>query len=1643
MAVSELPADLTQGAEGVFAAIRARYADEKTFHDKLEPFEDGLRSSTRDGLVEYLLTEPDGSDTNWRARFRTPDDLYHHFLMDVSVEGCARTSRVVAAISSVQLYVHRVLMNLEQNTATPPVTARFDSPERQAEWAWRKNFQVWVANRKVFLYPENYIEPDLRDDKTPLFRELEDTLLQQQITEQNVLDAYAQYLHGFEEVSKLRIAGAYHDRRGTAGDLLHLFGVTASEPPVYYYRTVRNLENSAGPAFSAWEKVDVQIPVRKVSPIIYLGRLYVFWVETTTRPLNEFKDGSSQFGGYRHSVRTKYSQLRLDGRWSPPQMLRVTETGITTDYSVVEDIRKNRPQTDPLFPGDYVPWDMHNRNHKEAIETYRPEGWKWEKVYLDVSTPSDRGANPQLRLSFFPRASQGSPWMEVVDLAATTSRRDTAKYTESYIRGFKWIRGVASWQLVPGLTFFDNATITGPSSARATSMWNEQWPPAGSAPIIELPRKAEIEIIAGGQGSVFFHIDGESSLLLVEGNGLTYSYRWLGTSLVNKVTTSLTLGGITALLSVDNQAALVEESPQVAILNSSVTPLFSADPISPLGAFSTYYREVFFHIPFLIANHFNSQQKFADAQRWYHYLYNPTANEPTANERTRPWRYLEFRKTTVQTLRDSLTNPGALAAYRKDPFNPHAIARLRPGAYQKSIFMKYIDNLLDWGDSLFSQFTMESVNEATMLYIMASDILGPRPAELGPCGETSVNPRTYEMIAPFLRPANPNEPPTTDFLIEELEGFTITKLEKQVDVRFIVYPEKTWVKTAKAATVSRMTVLGGNGVGLAGVTPASGGTVGAFSGPADPAGWNRTGAQTWKEPSATALAEVYSGEPLGGGAMVIVGGQAAPPPMPTTGVVKPGSPPYGAWGTVVPPVVVDPPKRLVPDDHLVTTVHVLDDGSRPQRVPVESAPPQPKLFELAHTRLVFCIPENRELRGYWDRVEDRLHKVRNCMDIAGVRRRLELFAPEIDPRLLVRMRAAGLSLDDVMNVTSGTLPPYRFAYLIEKARQHAGLVQSFGNQLQSALEKRDGEELTRLRAVHEQNLLKLRSQMTKWEIDAAEDTLESLRRQQQAVEYRRDHYGTLSQTGLTEWERVQQVSTHVGNSAIEMASLLQILAGGLKLLPQLGAPTAMKYGGEEMSGSALYGAGALKLIADAAELAGKSAGLESTFQRRDQDWKHQIELANKELSQLAKQITAAEIRRDIAAESQKIHERSVEQVQEIFEFLRDRFTNFGRFTWLAAELQKLHRMAFHAALSMARLAEQACAFEHPDEAAQPGLTGDYWDAGNAGLLAGDRLMLDLHTLERRYIETHHRTLEIEQSFSLARFDPNALSKLKIEGVCDFEIPEWFFDLTYPGHYRRRIKAVRLTMPCVVGPHTSLGAILRLTGSALRSEARMDSQVTVPLRHTTTIAASTGQGDAGLFEFAFRDERYLPFEGAGVNSQWQLSLPKTVRPFDYATISDVILRISYTAEEDAGLRERIEGVTGLLSTLGDVGVTRMFSLRHEFPRAWNALQGGTLPGALDILDVHLPFFLSSFTLQPAEFEFLIERSAEQPPTYPSLFFEGAALEEAGPDLASGLYSLGRSSPVSIVASHSVQANGAAVDVSKVKDIMLRVTLSKRV
>ncbi len=68
---------------------------------------------------------------------------------------------------------------------------------------------------------------------------------------------------------------------------------------------------------------------------------------------------------------------------------------------------------------------------------------------------------------------------------------------------------------------------------------------------------------------------------------------------------------------------------------------------------------------------------------------------------------------------------------------------MRPVAYQKAVVMKYIENLTAWGDQLFRRDTIESITEATQLYILAAEILGPRPQDIPP--RATAGAQTFEQ----------------------------------------------------------------------------------------------------------------------------------------------------------------------------------------------------------------------------------------------------------------------------------------------------------------------------------------------------------------------------------------------------------------------------------------------------------------------------------------------------------------------------------------------------------------------------------------------------------------------------------------------------------------------------------------------------------------------------------------------------------------------------------------------------------------------------------------------------------------------------------------------------------------------------------
>lgn len=369
-------------------------------------------------------------------------------------------------------------------------------------------------------------------------------------------------------------------------------------------------------------------------------------------------------------------------------------------------------------------------------------------------------------------------------------------------------------------------------------------------------------------------------------------------------------------------------------------------------------------------------------------------------------------------------------------------------------------------------------------------------------------------------------------------------------------------------------------------------------------------------------------------------------------------------------------------------------------------------------------------------------------------------------------------------------------------------------------------------------------------------------------------------------------------------------------------------------------------------------------------------LAQQELNQVEKQELTAEIRQQIAEKDLEIHEKNMEQADELQEFYKDKFTNLGLYNYLSTTLNRLYHEAYNMASSLAKLAEQAYNFERDDNTV-PFIANDNWQADRAGLLAGERLLLQLQRMEKTYLENHTRNYEITQSFSLALLNPLALVSLKQTSSCTFKIDEIMFDLFYPGQYKRLIKSVRLSIPCVTGPYTNVSAKLTLiSGSKVRKAATTNPDDLIVLSQqpaSVSIATSKAQNDGGLFEFNFRDERYLPFEGAGAVSEWKLELPSKIRSFDYDTISDVIIHLSYTAKDakDNGtFKGDVEDKIVNTLTSGN-GLYRLFSLRHEFPNAFHKLLNPTGEEQVTEFEVtrqHFPYFLADKELKISEMTF---------------------------------------------------------------------------
>ncbi|MBA73773.1 MAG: toxin complex protein [Tistrella sp.] len=257
-------------------------------------FRRALAEVKRDALVAAYMCTTIAADPDLAAEVTDREALYGHLLLDVQVTSAVPTSRLIEASSALQLYISRALNGLERGVGF------VDRPALAAEWRLNRYYRQWEANQKLLLYPQNYIEPELRQITSPEFDDLLRAISGGDVSEDGVEAAVNAYMTGLAGCCDLSLCSTYVERGGksTPGHAIYHFLATAHwESGRFFYRKLEAdytaIAALADPSqylkaldWTFWQEVTVPKTHDLLSDVtlcFFLNRYYLFWLEIEER----------------------------------------------------------------------------------------------------------------------------------------------------------------------------------------------------------------------------------------------------------------------------------------------------------------------------------------------------------------------------------------------------------------------------------------------------------------------------------------------------------------------------------------------------------------------------------------------------------------------------------------------------------------------------------------------------------------------------------------------------------------------------------------------------------------------------------------------------------------------------------------------------------------------------------------------------------------------------------------------------------------------------------------------------------------------------------------------------------------------------------------------------------------------------------------------------------------------------------------------------------------------------------------------------------------------------------------------------------------------------------------------------------------
>lgn len=1455
--------------------------------------ETALKESERDALVAYYLSEVIPNEPTFKTlglagHICGPDDLYAFMLLDTQVSHAVTTTPVESAIASLQQYINAAALGMEPGYPDAPLSAAALKHWRDE----RSQYDLWAASQQQSWYPSLYLEPALRRNKSSYFQQLENDINQSRIDHGTTEAAVKAYLANFEEVANLSVINGYIDSDDFAQGTYYFIGKSCAEN-VYYWRSVnmadRNgpagaqVDNPSPAAWSDWHKANLPISgaalEQTIRPVYFNNRLFVVWVETVPDvapfqadpdwpPKGEEKPAAPAIRRHQDTrkLRLLMTYKKYDDTWSAPQTYLETTLDPTqlVDGSLPElqtiavaDVSTN-PES--LYLAIYAGYAHATRDDDDTPDSVETSADGAQDTYAVLRTVFvDKNFNV---MPLFPkRGAVAADEPTIAHDKAAFVRRAGALMARANAGRFQFpIRLKVTFnELLADSPFAD---VEGPTN------WNYNgW-------------QDLIANITEEQGADFDEQRCEITLTSrltttidlvkqADGADLVCFHSWWRQDFMYE-SPAHTMKLMEIIEPPPPEKTKLEPDVDIARLTLPIDPELMR-PDWPQAFESPQDKEFFlFHgVEIGRRNADGATQLVGSAIKAVNIELTLTYASGAHLVAPKLGRYLNPTLGTAEFIDFS---ESSIAQSDADNSRPRAPIRM---------------------NTLFARTLIDRANQGL---------------------ETLLSWNTQNLREPSL--SDSAEQPVMDF--NGANGVYFWELF--VHLPMLIAQRMNSERNYDACDYWLAFIFdpgrrnsGGNSHDYWNVRPliAPSRRERATRTPGDPHSVASDNPVHYRK----AVYHQYLKN-------LMDRGDAAYRRL-THGALGEAKLCYARVAKLLGP---RPDRYLISDWTPIRLGQLVASESPAARALEQrllAGDPQQghglihTRFELDHTLAELDnahhrVALNPELLTYWDTVQRRLDNLRHHRTLDGKPLHLSPLATATGPGGRTAISTPSAGPGGYGQLAERGIPHYRFTVMHSRASAAVDTLIQFGGTLLSLLERQEQAQFLELQQQQAWTLANASLSLQQQTHNAQLQSRQALLTSRAMIQARLEHYSELSEEGVSRAE-IAAGSLHLAGRIAEQAAFISQAAGeALKVVPNHaggvgGALIGFSNGivaGSHVGGWRLEGVPGIATAfshALASSLHSRADALDRTeqYRRRQQEWEHARQQASLELEHMDAQL-AWHDQQTRASEEQLRHTRlMLEQAHTTYRFLSQRFSNAQLYQWLNNQFATFYTQVYDTTLSLCLAAEACWQYEIADfdtRFIQPGA----WHDSYRGLSAGEGLKLNLLKMESAYLQRNDRHLEIVKTISLRQMleaqeqDWTAtITALDANHGLTIDLPQTLFDNDYPGHYLRRIKRVSVTLPMLLAPYEDVQAVLTQTFSRVEMNPAVGASVRDNLRASQQVALSTGMDDDGLFTLHFDDERYLPFEGTGAVSRWDLRFTRPT-PEMLASLSDVILRISYTA-----------------------------------------------------------------------------------------------------------------------------------------------------